>query len=233
VTPTSTRPILLDLFCGAGGAAVGYNRAGFDVIGVDVEQQDNFPFEFVRCDAIRVLSLLADGVEPWPGAPWFDAVHTSPPCQDHSELNVAAIDHDTSWMLPAARFYLRRQDRPWVIENVDGSGLPEQDDLFGAKGMLLCGTMFGLRLYRHRLFEASFPLGAPAHPRHDVPASKAGHWVPGTYVSVAGHCAPIAEAREAMGIDWTTRDELAEAIPPAFTQHIGAQLLKHLRERAA
>ena len=88
----------------------------------------------------------------------------------------------------------------------------------------LCGQMFGLELYRHRLFETSFDISAPYHPAHIVPASKAGHWRPGTIISVAGHVAPIAKARQAMGIDWMTRDELGEAIPPAYTAYVGFAL---------
>lgn len=117
---------------------------------------------------------------------------------------------------------------PWVIENVAGAGLPGQDDLFGAHGVMLCGTMFGRALYRHRWFSASFPLRAPGHPRHLLPASKAGHWRPGTVISVEGHCSPIALAREVMDVHWTTRAELAESIPPYFTAHLGAQLLECL-----
>jgi DNA (cytosine-5)-methyltransferase 1 len=106
---------------------------------------------------------------------------------------------------------------PYVIENVEGSPLHDPT--------VLCGFMFGLELYRHRLFEASVPLPPIAHPQHTMPASKAGHWRPGTVMSIAGHVAPIAHARRIMGIDWTTREELAEAIPPAYTEWIGAHLL--------
>ena len=122
---------------------------------------------------------------------------------------------------------------PWVIENVAGSGLPIQDDLLGANGVLLCGTMFGRELYRHRLFESSIPLPPPHHPRHDKPASKAGHWRPGTVISVAGHCSPIDLAQDVMGIDWMTRDELGESIPPYYTEYIGRALLASLTEAAA
>jgi len=211
-----SRPRLLDLFCGAGGAAMGYHRAGFDVVGVDKGPMPNYPFEFHQGDAMT-----------WP-LEGFAAIHASPPCHDWSGLNVASIDHGTAWMLDGTRERLRSQPLPYVIENVSGSGLPRQDDLFGAYGAELCGAMFGLPLYRHRLFEVSFALTTPDHPRHLIPASKAGHWVPGTIISVAGNCYPIKLAREAMGIDWTNRDELAEAIPPAYTQFIGEQLLDHL-----
>jgi DNA (cytosine-5)-methyltransferase 1 len=122
---------------------------------------------------------------------------------------------------------------PYVIENVDGAPLASASDLFGAHGLMLCGQMFGLPLYRHRLFETSFRVSQPHHPPHLVPASKAGHWRPGTFISVSGNCSPIAEARRAMGIDWTNRDELAEAIPPAYTELIGHQLMQHVQQVAA
>jgi len=215
-------PRILDLFCGAGGAAVGYARAGFEVVGVDLVHQKNYPFEFHQADA---MTYPLDG---------FDAIHGSPPCQDHSGLrHPLAQPHGTGWMLAATRERFQALRIPWVVENVDGSGLAEQHDLFGADGLVLCGAMFGLRLYRHRLFETSFPVAAPHHPRHLTPASKAGHWMPGTVISVAGNCAPIALAREAMGVDWMTRDELAESIPPAFTEHIGHALLAAIEATAA
>jgi DNA (cytosine-5)-methyltransferase 1 len=122
---------------------------------------------------------------------------------------------------------------PWIIENVDGADVASQDNLLGASGLLLCGFMFGLELYRHRLFEANFALPALHHPRHSVPASRAGHWKPGTIMSVSGHCAPITKAREAMGIDWLPRDYLREAVPPAYTEYIGLQLNAALEAKDA
>jgi len=212
------RPRLLDLFCGAGGAGMGYHRAGFDVVGVDLNPQPNYPFRFVQADAV---TYPLDG---------FDAVHASPPCQAWSQMTGCrpGVADEYPQLIDVTRARLERQGRPWVIENVDGAGLPEQDDLLGAHGLLLCGVMFRLSLYRHRLFETSFPVRAPVHPRHWVPASKAGHWRAGTIISVAGNCAPIEVARAAMGIDWTTRAELAEAIPPAYTNHIGKALIERL-----
>lgn len=124
-------------------------------------------------------------------------------------------------LIGPTRELLRLLGRPWVIENVPGSPLIDPIEL--------CGHMFGLELYRHRLFESSFPITVPDHPEHVTPASKAGHWQPGTIISVAGHIAPIALAREAMGIDWTNREELAEAIPPAYTEWVGRQLMEVIR----
>jgi DNA (cytosine-5)-methyltransferase 1 len=121
-------------------------------------------------------------------------------------------------LVDATRELLGECGVPWVMENVGGSGLAEQDDLFGGHGSMLCGAMFGLPLYRHRLFEASFRLHAPHHPKHLAPTSRAGHW---------------AVAREAMGIGWMDREELAESIPPAYTEHVGRYLLDHLKRRDA
>jgi DNA (cytosine-5)-methyltransferase 1 len=213
-----SRPKLLDLCCSAGGAAVGYDRAGFDVTGVDIEPQPNYPFRFIRADAVTF---------PLNG---FDAAHASPPCQPDSKMTNCrpGVAGTYARLIAPIRDRLTEWGGPWVIENVEGSGLPGQDDLLGAHGLMLCGTMFGLPLYRHRWFQASHPLTAPDHPRHLLPASRAGHWRPGTIISVAGNCAPIALAREAMGIGWMTRSELAESIPPAFTEFIGTQMLEHL-----
>ena len=122
---------------------------------------------------------------------------------------------------------------PWIIENVEGAGLPGQDDLFGAYGVMLCGTMFGRELYRHRWFQSNLPLWAPNHPRHLKPASAAGHWKPGTVISVEGHCSPIALAREVMDVNWMPREQLAEAIPPYYATHLGAILLEHLAGQVA
>jgi DNA (cytosine-5)-methyltransferase 1 len=223
-----TRPLLLDLFSGAGGASAGYHRAGFDVLGVDIRPMPNYPFDFLQADA---LTLLADrGFMAQ-----FSAVHASPPCQRRSKMTncrpgLAAEYPD---LIEPVRGLLTAWGAPWIMENVEDAGLPGQDDLFGAHGVMLCGTMFGRALYRHRWFEASFPLRAPGHPRHLLPASKAGHWRPGTVISVEGHCSPIELAREVMGIDWMTRDELAESIPPAFTEHLGGFLMDALAERGA
>jgi DNA (cytosine-5)-methyltransferase 1 len=206
-----TRPRLLDLFCGAGGASTGYHRAGFDVTGVDLNPQPNYPHTFVQADAIHYAA------EHWQD---FDAIHASPPCQHFSAMSNSrpGLSAEYPDLVAATRGLLQLTGLPWVIENVVGSPLTSASDLFGAHGTFLCGHMFGLPLYRHRLFETSFGIAAPAHPRHQIPASKAGHWEPG--------------AREAIGIDWMTRHDLAESIPPAYTEFIGTQLLDALKEAA-
>jgi DNA (cytosine-5)-methyltransferase 1 len=229
---TSTRPRLLDLFCGAGGAAAGYARAGFRIVGVDLEHQPNYPYEFIRCDAIRILSFLADDAEPWPGAPWFDAIHASPPCQDHSTTRDFGGPHGTGWMLPATLHYLAKLRVPWVVENVKTAPLARQRDLFGANGLELCGCMFpelrGL-IYEARLFQTSLPVQQPAHRFHQWPQTKMGRPPKdGECMQVTGHFSGVPEAQRRMGIDWMTQGELAQAIAPAYTEFIGRQLLSVL-----
>ncbi len=213
----SARPKLLDLCCCAGGAAMGYWRAGFDVYGVDTEAQPNYPFWFQKGDA---LTFPLDG---------FDAVHASPPCQGYSAMSTCrpGLADKYPKLIGPLRDRFVSAGIPYVIENVEAAKKEMVNPVS------LCGQMFGLELYRHRLFECSFDLTAPEHPEHVIPASKAGHWEPGTIMSVAGHVAPIAKAREVMGIDWTTREELAEAIPPAYTEYVGAALLGVLTKEAA
>jgi DNA (cytosine-5)-methyltransferase 1 len=214
----SSRPLLLDLFCGAGGSAVGYHRAGFDVIGVDINPQPNYPFEFIQDDALAFVGYTS--VSSYQR---IKAVHASPPCQRHSAMSSCrpGLAERYPDLIGALRRKLQWSNRPYVIENVPGAPLTNPVEL--------CGTMFGYELYRHRLFESNVKLIEPLHPEHVKPASKAGHWKPGTIMSVAGHVSPIALARDVMDIDWTTRDELAEAIPPYYTEFIGAQLLDAIR----
>lgn len=213
-----TRPRLLDLFAGAGGCSVGYHRAGFDVVGVDLHPQPRYPFEFHQADA---LTYPPDG---------FDAIHASPPCQAWS---LATVFHgrttaDTHPQLVAPiRERLDATGLPYVIENV--AGAPVRKDL------LLCGEMFGLRLHRHRYFEINgFLCMRPRHARHRLKGAIHNcHIEAGHARQVAGHFADLDDARDAMGIDWMERDELAEAIPPAYTEFIGAQLLAHLEQGSA
>lgn len=160
------KPKLLDLFCGAGGAGVGYHRAGFDVVGVDINPQPNYPFEFHQADA---LDYLADNHQQ------FDAIHASPPCQHYSAMSNCrpGLSGDYPDMVDQTRQLLDAIGKPWVIENVPGSGMATQATLDGRHGIVLCGHMFGLNLYRHRIFESNIELTEPPHPRHIKPASKA------------------------------------------------------------
>lgn len=207
------RPRLLDLFCGAGGASVGYWQAGFQVIGVDIKPQRRYPFQFVQADAMD-FDLRK-----------FDAIHASPPCQDHSNLKSRHGDHGTGWMLEAMLERLSALDVPWVVENV--STAKNRADF------LLCGEMFGLRTIRHRRFTLnpmlpillSEPYHAPHRRRTDKSHSRAGVGLADVNLSVTGHVSP-AMGPAALGIDWMTGRELSQAIPPAYTRFIGEQLIK-------
>jgi DNA (cytosine-5)-methyltransferase 1 len=214
------RPVILDLFSGAGGAAVGYHRAGFDVVGVDINPQPRYPFEHHVADA---MTFPLDG---------FDAIHASPPCQDHSQLhrNYGAPSHGTGHLLEATLERLRDSGLPWVIENVVGAPLPS--------AFVLCGATFGLGasgmdLNRHRQFETSFPmLAPPCQHRRGLTIGVYGNGTNKWHRKKLGRNLLIAEMREAMGIDWMTRDELTQAIPPAYTQFIGEYLLEAVHVRA-
>lgn len=202
---------LLDLFCGAGGAGMGYHRAGFEVVGVDNRPMPRYPFEFHQADALEYAA--EHGHE-------FDVIHASPPCQDF--IPTIPEKHGTAHLLPDTRNLLSSIDRSWVIENIPGA--PMRADY------RLCGCMFKLpRLRRQRLFETSwngFALLPPCHhPEH--PISVTGHGVPsGNYYRDKLRGPEYGRlAKAAMGIDWMTRDELAQAIPPAYTEWIGRQIM--------
>jgi DNA (cytosine-5)-methyltransferase 1 len=217
----AARPRLLDLFCGAGGASTGYHRAGFDVTGVDIRPMRRYPFKFIHAGAFEIVIdrelLLAK----------FDAIHASPPCQDYSRAMRHLTDGYPRYIDPV-RDHLKDSGLPWIIENVPGAPLPTQTDLFGAHGTELCGTMFSLPLWRHRLFETSFPVTAPRGCNHAAQPMN-----PHRAVRPGGRSTERAY-RTAMGVEWMSRAEAREAIPPAYAEHIGRQLLEHLAaERAA
>jgi DNA (cytosine-5)-methyltransferase 1 len=204
----------LDLFCGAGGASVGYHRAGFEMTGVDLYPQKNYPFTFVQADALEYLA--EHGHE-------FDAIHASPPCQAYSVTqNIHGREYPE--LVEPTRAALDACDLPYVIENVIGAPLHTTIEL--------CGAMFGLSVYRHRRFESNVMLFQPHHPKHIAICTQVGRRPkPGEFMTVAGHFADIRTARQAMGIDWMTRDELAQAIPPAYTEFIGHQLMAVIDRR--
>ena len=195
------KPRLLDLFCGAGGCSVGYHRAGFDVVGVDIEDHPDYPFALVRADALEVLAdeaFLAG----------FDVIHASPPCQHYAPVTRWRGSSDTHPdLLPIVRQRLIDHGAPWVIENVPGS--PMRVDY------LLCGSMFGLRVRRHRWFEVShhtYALLPPCDHRNLLPFM---HKNERAYT-------------DALGCPWMTVKDGRDAVPPAYAQHIGEQLLAHL-----
>lgn len=222
------KPRLLDLFCGAGGAAVGYTRAGFEVVGVDMRAQPNFPFEFIQDDALDYLGKAF----PFGYTNDFAAIHASPPCQAYS---VTASLHDAEYpdLIEPVRELLRSTGLPYVIENVQGAPLYNH--------VLLCGSSFGLGVRRHRLFEVEpIPPFMPpcAHYLQPEPIDVTGTGGPAARKPGQGggiHRKPknLEQAREAMGIDWMSRRELSEAVPPAYTEWIGHQFLTHLEPSVA
>jgi DNA (cytosine-5)-methyltransferase 1 len=206
---------LLDLFCGAGGAGMGYHRAGFEVVGVDIKPQPHYPFEFHQGDALEYLA--EHGRE-------FDVIHASPPCQAYSRIAALATAEDYPKLVEPVRTALIKSGLPYVIENVPGAPL--------LNPMLLCGTMFNLPLYRHRLFETNFPLPfiweAPHGKKQDRIHGKDRRRDIVLVVGKGQYKGYRKRASEAMGIDWMLEQELAEAIPPAYTEYIDKQLMQHL-----
>ena len=218
-------PRLLDLFCGAGGAAMGYHRAGFEVVGVDIEPQPRYPFEFFQDDALGYLEALIR-VEVLEGVEEFDAIHASPPCQAFSKAQALQGNEHPDLITPL-RPLLKPTGLPWVIENVPGAPLVDP--------VVLEGQMFeGLRVHRPRWFEANWPLAVPflRGPRPASNVKMGRRLMAGEWIQPVGHFSDVPEARRAMGIEWMNRNELSEAIPPAYTELIGHQLLQHLRAAA-
>lgn len=221
-----TRPLLLDLFCGAGGAAMGYHRAGFDVVGVDIVDQPHYPFQFTRCDALAYFKVAAALYN-------VSAIHASPPCQAYSAMRTnwnARKDHPD--LLPPTRDLLKATGLPYVIENVPGAPMEAR--------VMLCGSAFGLgipgyQLRRHRWFETSSHLWMMSPPcQHNGPVIGiyGDHGRDGRRKEGFGRYFTLDERKQAMGIDWMARGELDQAIPPAYTEYIGAQLLDAIKSAA-
>ena len=208
---------LLDLFCGAGGAASGYQRAGFQVTGVDLAPQPRYPFEIHQGDALDFLRRFGGD---------FDAIHASPPCQRFSGLARGFVWPD---LVGPTREGLVAVGKPWIIENVEAAPLE--------RAVVLCGTQFpALRVIRHRAFEAPFPILPLRHGRHPLVYTKdrrKAHFgkldEATSYVQVTGggNCS-LSVARSAMGIDWMLKFELNEAVPPAYTEYVGSFLRRWL-----
>lgn len=204
----------LDLFCCAGGATKGLQSAGFHVTGVDIAPQPRYCGNaFHRADA---LDFPTDG---------FDFIWASPPCQKFCRLRTREDLSHYPDLIEPVRAKLVASGKPFVIENVPEA--PVRKDL------MLCGCMFGLRSYRHRHFECSFPIEQPQHPKHIMRVNRRGenrreHWANGGFITITGdvgtYCGP-----EAMGIDWMSGAEMSEAIPPAYSFHIGRAAIGHVQ----
>jgi DNA (cytosine-5)-methyltransferase 1 len=209
---------LLDLFCGAGGAGMGYHRAGFEIVGVDIKPQKHYPFEFHLADAFDYLR--DHGHE-------FDVIHASPPCQAFSALKNKRIDRKCHANLIAPLLpWLIKSRKIYVIENVVGAPL--------FTPTMLCGSMFGLKsnrgyLQRHRLFESNALIMAPGPCLHNGKAIGVYGHGSGGLLGMRTRTANADESRELMGMPWATRDELSQAIPPAYTEWIGKQLMRQIR----
>lgn len=206
---------LLDLFSGAGGAAMGYYRAGFtDITGVDLAPQPRYPFRFVQADALGFLRGLISGGN----ANRFDLIHASPPCQGYSRMRFLPWlrDNDYPLLIDETRELLEESGVPYVIENVSDAPLD---------GGLLCGASLGLSLSRHRRFECRPFILFPPCPGHNV--IEPGRASLSTRYSRSGGVTGVmngVSAEEATEIDWMIRRELAQAIPPAYTEYIGNQM---------
>ncbi len=215
----SDQPRLLDLFCGAGGAAMGYHRAGFEVVGVDIKPQKRYPFEFHQADA---MTFPLDG---------FDVIHASPPCQRYTALNGPHFDRNEHPDLVGAT-RRRLAGKTYIIENVPGSPL--------VRPFLICGAAMMLRLKRHRLFETNADVFGTmcccCRGREIITVAGTGgrrkNRKRDDHGGACNNPRNVADAQDAMGIDWMTRKELSQAIPPAYTEWIGRQLVNRLQPKA-
>jgi len=209
---------------------MGYHRAGFEVVGVDLSSQPHYPFEFHQGDA------LAYAVRHWQE---FDVIHASPPCKKNTRLKAFSADHHVE-LIPQTRAILDAIGLPYVIENVPGAEMMDP--------VILCGSMFDLGVLRHRLFETNWPLAQPEcdhegqaarSPGYPVKRYHSGHpeIVMSPVIGVYGRGQGLGKGeaalwRQAMGIDWMNKDEMREAIPPAYTKLIGQALMAQLEARA-
>jgi DNA (cytosine-5)-methyltransferase 1 len=204
---------LLDLFCGAGGASLGYHLAGFEVTGVDLEEFDVYPFEFFKADAME-FDLSG-----------YDAIHASPPCQNYSRATKHLSTKEHKSLIPEVRKMLNASGVPYVIENVPGAPL--------INPLILCGTMLGLRIYRHRMFESNINLSSkgllcdhtipPINPNDDKGRERIKEEFKGI--------GPDAVFNQAMGLGWLSKEDGRQAIPPKYTEFIGLQLIEYLKEK--
>jgi DNA (cytosine-5)-methyltransferase 1 len=223
------RKVVLDLFCGQGGAALGYRQAGFDVVGVDILPQPRYPFSFIQTDITKGIQKIVREVKP-------DLIHASPPCQAYSKACQGLVLKPHLKLIPEVRRRLQKTKLPYIIENVYGAPLQKTQH----EVLLLCGSMFFKPLQRHRYFETTLHVPQPQcnHMIFEMmprrfwyqntrgpqigPTGKAGHWsrILTVYGSSTG--STKADRVEVMEMPWATMRGMAEAIPPYFTHYIGS-----------
>lgn len=205
---------ILDTYCCQGGASMGYYLAGFDVTGVDLGRQPRYPFPFIQGDAVEYIR--EHGHE-------YDLIVGSPPCQSYSKAQkIHRREHPR--LIAPTREAMQNSGRPWIIENVEEAA-PEMID-----PITLCGTSFGLHTYRHRLFESSFPLAIPLHPRHVHQTVKMGRpLMEGDWYHAVGNFSNVPYVRSDMQVPWMSRDGIRECIPPAYTSFLGQQAAAFIR----
>jgi len=214
-----SKPRLLDLFCGAGGASDGYDKSGFKVTGVDIDDQPNYPFRFVQRDALTARFLGR-----------YDAIHASPMCQGYCWSTQRPRNEGKVYpnQIPATREILIASGKPYVIENVPTAPL--------INPTYLEGTMFGLNVIRRRCFETSFWLPQPMYIKRLKPIMQQSKRDPRIFIQKSAYCSVAGNGADgwscrvkdwgvAMGIDWMDRKEIVQAIPSAYTEHIGKYLL--------
>ena len=205
-----SKPRLLDLFSKAGGTSMGYYRAGFDVTGIDIKPQKRYPFRFILGDALEYLE------EHWRE---YDVIAASPPCQKWCNHNKNNGHKNYPDLITPLRDLLTAIGKPYIIENVPKAPLMNP--------IMLCGAMFNLKVYRHRMFESNLFIKAPTHYLHNDNTPQAGHGGISNkgFISVSGHFSNVPYAQKAMDINWMGQEGLREAIPPAYTEFIGRQII--------
>lgn len=205
---------LLDLYCCGGGAGYGYEMAGFEVTGVDIQKQPKHRGLFIQSDAI---TYLLENYEK------YDVIHASPPCQEYSmsSKQFRLKGKKYSDLIHVTREALLTTGKPYIIENVPGSPL--------INPITLCGSMFGMETYRHRLFESNLPIYSPIHPEHTHKNAKMGRAAkPGEFIQYVGHFSGVKKVQEMTGLFWLGQYELAQSIPPQYTEYLGKQILEYL-----
>lgn len=205
----------LDLCCAGGGASFGYEQAGFEVTGVDIEFQPKYKSTFFQEDAIEFLKRYHHD---------YDFFHASPPCQEYSlstkQFRMKGKQYPQ--LISQLRTEFIKIGKPYVIENVPGSPL--------LNPIMLCGTMFGLPTYRHRLFESNVHLFQPMHEKHLQPNCRMGRKPKSNeFIQYVGHFSGIKIVQKFTGLHWLGQKELAQSIPPQYTYYIGLQIINHLK----